>query len=64
MTRWIVRPTERVGKGIPMKKAFLLIGGVCAAAAGWIVLGPKRTSAVQDLAHQLETAWSDHHTQA
>lgn len=47
-----------------MKKAFLLIGGVCAAAAGWIVWGPKRTSTVQDLAHQLETGWSDHHTQA
>ncbi|MEZ2348659.1 hypothetical protein [Terriglobus sp. RCC_193] len=47
-----------------LKKSLFVIGGVCAAAAGWIVWGPKRTEVVQELARQLETAWSDHHTQA
>lgn len=46
-----------------VKNALLLIGGVCAAAAGWIVLGSRRVSQVEDLAHQLEGAWADHHTQ-
>ncbi|MEG9434413.1 hypothetical protein [Terriglobus sp. ADX1] len=58
------RPTGETGKSMALKKSLWVIGGVCAAAAGWIVLGPKRTQAVQDLARQLETAWADHHTEA
>lgn len=57
------RQTGETGKSMALKKSLWVIGGVCAAAAGWIVLGPKRTQAVQDLARQLETAWSDHHTE-
>jgi hypothetical protein len=44
-------------------KAFLwTVGGICAAAVGILVWGPKRTQAVGELAHRLETAWADHHT--
>lgn len=45
-----------------VKSTLLLVGGICAAAAGWLVWGPKRVSQVEDLAHQLEGAWADHHT--
>ncbi len=45
-----------------MKKFLWAVGGVCAAAAGWIVLGKKRIEPVQELAQQLEHAWADHHT--
>jgi len=47
-----------------MKKFLFLLGGVCAATAGFLVFGAKRVQPVEDLAHQLETAWSDHHTVA
>jgi hypothetical protein len=39
-----------------------MIAGFCAAATGFIVWGPKRTKPVEELAHRLEVAWSDHHT--
>lgn len=45
-----------------MKKMFLIVGGVCAAAAGFLVLGAKRVQPVEELAHRLEAAWADHHT--
>lgn len=45
-----------------MKNLFLLTGGVCAAVAGFLVLGSKRTQPVELLAHRLEEAWADHHT--
>lgn len=45
-----------------MKKTLFLIGGFCAAAAGFLVLGMKRTQPVETMAHRLETAWADHHT--
>jgi len=45
-----------------MKKALWLVGGFCAAAAGFLVLGAKRTPAVEELAEALEAAWEDHHT--
>lgn len=45
-----------------MKNLLLVIGGICAAAAGFIVWGPKRVEPVRELAHQLENAWADHHT--
>jgi len=46
-----------------MKNLIWVVSGVCAAAAGWIVWGPKRVEPLQELAHQLEHAWADHHTQ-
>lgn len=45
-----------------MSKFLLVLGGVCAAAACFLVLGPRRTPRVDELAHQLEDAWADHHT--
>jgi hypothetical protein len=47
-----------------MKKLLFVVGGVCAAAAGWLVWRPKRVEPVAELAHQLENAWADHHTSA
>jgi hypothetical protein len=53
-----------------MKRLFWMVGGFCAAAAGFLVLGARRTQSltattavpVDQLAHRLEEAWSDHHT--
>jgi len=45
-----------------MKKVLFLVGGLCAAAAGFLVLGAKRVQPVEDLALKLESAWADHHT--
>ena len=45
-----------------MKKLAWMIGGMCAAAAGFLVLNSRRVPPVQELAHQLEDAWADHHT--
>lgn len=36
--------------------------GLCSAAIGIVVWGPRGTVPVEDLAHRLEQAWSDHHT--
>jgi hypothetical protein len=47
-----------------MKSWMMILGGVCAAAAGWIVMSTRRGQPVEELAHQLETAWADHHTRA
>ncbi len=46
-----------------MKKFIWAVGGVCAAAAGFLVW-QRRTEPVDVLAHQLENAWQDHHTRA
>ncbi len=45
-----------------MKKMLWLVGGLCAAAAGFLVVSKKRVQPVEDLAHRLEEAWADHHT--
>jgi hypothetical protein len=45
-----------------MKKAIFLIGGICGAAAGMIVVLSRQPKPVDVLAHQLEEAWADHHT--
>ena len=45
-----------------MKNVFWVVGGFCAAAAGFIVWGPRRIRPVTELAHRLEVAWADHHT--
>lgn len=47
-----------------MKKYVWTIAGLCAAAAGFLVLGRSRQGEpVEELAHRLEDAWADHHTQ-
>jgi len=45
-----------------MKKTLWWVGGFCAAAAGFLVLGAKRAPAVDELAEALEAAWEDNHT--
>jgi hypothetical protein len=45
-----------------MKRFIWALGGVCAAAAGLLVWGPKKRPNVEALAHSLEDAWADHHT--
>lgn len=46
-----------------MKKFVFSMAGLCAAAAGFLVLGRKQQAKpVEDLAHRLEEAWADHHT--
>lgn len=45
-----------------MKSFLWLVGGVCAAAAGFLVWGAKRREPVEQLAHSLEEAWAGHNT--
>ena len=45
-----------------MKRMFWVVGGVCAAAAGFLMFGRQRRRPVEELAHKLEAAWADHHT--
>lgn len=45
-----------------MKNFLWLVAGVCAATAGFLVWGPKRSQPVQELAHRLEEAWANNHT--
>jgi hypothetical protein len=45
-----------------MKNVFWTIAGFCAAAAGLLVWGPKRTQPLELLARRLEVAWADHRT--
>jgi len=41
-----------------MKRLIWTVGGICAAAAGMLVWGLKRTPNLEDLAHRREDAWS------
>lgn len=45
-----------------MKKFLFLVGGVAAAAAGFLFWSKKQRAPVDELAHRLEEAWADHHT--
>jgi hypothetical protein len=45
-----------------MKNALWMVGGICAAAAGFLVWNRNRSQPVELLAHRLEQAWADHHT--
>jgi len=45
-----------------MKKTLWFIGGLCAAAAGFLVWSAQKNQPVEELAHRLEEAWADHHT--
>jgi hypothetical protein len=42
-----------------MKKALWWVGGFCAAAAGFLVLGARRVQPVEALAQEREEEWSD-----
>ncbi|WP_348269563.1 hypothetical protein P8936_14125 [Edaphobacter paludis] len=58
-----IQPKVGKEKGQETMKSFLwMMGGFCAAAAGFLVWGPKRVQPVQELAKRLEVAWGDHHT--
>ena len=52
----------RTRRPYKVKSFLLVVGGVCAAAAGFIVWGSKQRQPVEQLAHRLEEAWADHHT--
>ena len=43
-----------------MKSTLWMIGGLCAAAAGFLVLGCR--TPVELLAHRFEGTWHDHRT--
>ena len=45
-----------------MRQWVYAIGGICAAAAGFLILSGRHTPDVTELAHDLEEAWADHHT--
>jgi hypothetical protein len=45
-----------------MRNVLWMVGGICAAAAGFLVLNRNRTQPVELLAHRLQEAWADHHT--
>ena len=47
-----------------MKKFFWVAGAVCGAMAGVMIWHRQREGHVEDLAHRLEAAWSDHNTVA
>jgi hypothetical protein len=51
-----------------MKKVILLLAGVAAAAGCFLIAqsprGPRSPRSIDDLAHDLQGAWSDHHTVA
>ncbi len=47
-----------------MKQMVFVIAGICAAAAGFLLWGGRRTPNVEQMAHTLEEAWADHHTVA
>jgi len=59
-TTFIVLTADGGGE---MKKLVFLVGGLCAAAAGFLVWDSKRMQPVEELAHRLEEAWADHHTE-
>ena len=59
------KPARYPNKEMSQMKNFLwMVTGLCAAAVGIVLWGPKRTQPVQELAHRLEEAWADHHTVA
>ncbi len=46
-----------------MKKVILLLAGVAAAAGCFLISrSPRKPRSVDDLAHDLQAAWADHHT--
>lgn len=48
--------------GDAMKKTLWWVGGFCAAAAGFLVLGARRVPTVETLEQEPEEVWSDEPT--
>jgi len=53
---------ETGDKGASMKNLVWLVSGLAAAMVGFLVWDRTRVQPVEELAHRLEAAWSDHHT--
>ena len=58
---------RKIGEEDAMKKALWWVGGFCAAAAGFLVLGARRVPPVEALARasderEIEEAWKENHT--
>jgi len=49
-------------EGDAMKKALWWVGGFCAAAAGFLVLGARRVRPVEALEYESEAVWRDDQT--
>ncbi|WP_263411171.1 hypothetical protein [Terriglobus tenax] len=47
-----------------MKPFVFTFATFSAAAVALLLWGPRRVKPIDELAHQLETAWHDHHTSA
>ena len=47
-----------------MKKFFLLLAGVTAAAGCLLITRSRSPRSIDDLSTQLQKAWADHHTVA
>ena len=47
------------GKALRVKKMFWLVGGLCAAAAGFLAWGARRSEPVEDLAHRDEPKFQE-----
>jgi hypothetical protein len=46
-----------------MKNFLLLVAGIAAAATCFLITRPSRAPrSIDDLAHNLQDAWADHHT--
>jgi hypothetical protein len=51
-------------KGAAMKRLVWFVGAMCAAAAGFLVIGSRRVGPVEDAAQSQQDGWSEHHTTA
>ena len=47
-----------------MKNFLLLVAGIAAAAACFLITRPRSPRSIDALAHDLQDAWADHHTVA
>ncbi|NYF79227.1 hypothetical protein [Granulicella arctica] len=45
-----------------MKKVLWMVGGLCAATAGFLVFGARCVRPVDEIVPQPEEAWTDHIT--
>ena len=52
----------RIRGNTKVKNFIWMAGGFCAAAVGFLIWSPGRPRPIQELAHNLEVAWADHHT--
>jgi hypothetical protein len=58
-----VSKSPQVPEPLAMKKVILLLAGIAAAAGCFLISrSPRKPRSVDDLAHDLQAAWADHHT--